>query len=71
MSIGDVEPDDQFVDHNIPDPEQVARRLHEERRWIGSGEPEWDHLPAESRMVGELLIQILLEWLLREGVDLG
>jgi len=71
MSIGDVEPDDEFVANSIPDPEQVARHLHEERRWIGSGEPDWDHLDDETRMVGELLIQILLEWLLREGVDFG
>jgi len=70
MPIGDTERDDQFVEHNIPDPEQVARHLHEERRWIGSGEVDWDNLSAEARMVGELLIQILLDWLLDEGVDL-
>lgn len=67
MSIGDVAPDDQFVANNIPDPEQVARRLHEERRWLGSGDPEWDDLEVGERLIGELLIQILLEWLLREG----
>ena len=70
MSIGDTEPDDTFVAHNIPDPEQVARRLHEQRRWIGSGEPEWDELPPEAREVGALLIQILLDWLRAEGTDL-
>lgn len=70
MSIGDTEPDDTFVAHNIPDPEQVARHLHEERRWIGSGEVDWDNLSDEARMVGELLIRILLEWLHAEGTDL-
>lgn len=67
MSIGDTEPDDEFSAEGEPDPEQVARHFHEERRWIGSGEPEWDHLPADVRAVAVALIHELIEWLRREG----
>lgn len=65
--IGDIEPDDVFSAEGVADPEQVARRLHEQRRWIGSGEPEWDHLPPEAREVGVVLVTALLAWLISEG----
>lgn len=70
MPIGDTEPDDAFVVNNIPDPSQVARFLHEERRWLGSQEPEWDLLPEEERAAATSLMKTLLRWLWVEGTDL-
>lgn len=65
--IGDTEPDDDFVAGNVPDPVQVARRLHESRRWLGSLEPEWDDLRPEERNIGVALMTAVLAWLIREG----
>lgn len=49
------------------DPEQVARRLHESRRWLGSGERDWDHISQLDREVGVALIIALFAWLRDEG----
>lgn len=51
------------------DPEQVARRLHDERRFLGSGEPDWDDLSQVEREVGIAMILALLLWLNSEGSE--
>lgn len=51
------------------DPEQVARRLHEERRFLGADEPDWDRLSQLDREVGIALIIALFRWLTDEGSE--
>lgn len=68
--FGDFEPDDAFDGGHLPaDPLQVARHLHEERRWIGSGEERWEDLSEDARAVGVALIVALLDWLHGEGTE--
>lgn len=67
MAIGDTEPADQFAADGIPDPLQVAIRLHESRRFLGSGEPPWDRLPEDVRKVAVALMVAIISWLISEG----
>jgi len=55
--------------HALADPLQVARRLHEERRFLGSGEPDFDDLDQATRDVAVALIVALLDWLAEEGTE--
>jgi hypothetical protein len=55
--------------HSPADPEQVARHLHEERRYLGSGDPPFDELPEAVRTFAVALIVALLEWIHREGSE--
>jgi hypothetical protein len=56
--------------HQPADPEQVARRLHDERRWLGSREVDWQDLDDDTRAVAVALIVAVLDWLHREGTEL-
>ena len=73
--MSDVEPghndDDEQHDggHSEADPLQVARHLHEERRYLGSGEPIWHELPEDVRDFAVALIVALLDWLHGEGTE--
>lgn len=67
MAIGDTSPDDEFAADGTPDPLQVAIRLHESRRFLGSGEPPWDELPDDVRQVAIALMVAIISWLIREG----
>lgn len=63
----DTEPDDQFVRGNIPDADQVARRLHELRKATGEELPEWDVLDGNEQNRAIVLMSALLAWLDLEG----
>lgn len=73
--MSDTEPghndDDEQGDagHAPADPEQVARHLHEERRYLGSGDPVWHELPDDVRAFAVALIVALLDWLHDEGSE--
>lgn len=68
MTFGDIDPsgDDAYADARA-DPLQVAIRLHESRRWVGSREAPWEELPEDARELAVALIVAILEWLRREG----
>ncbi len=55
--------------HAELDPLQVARHLHEERRYLGSREPVWHELPEDVRAFAVALIVALLEWVHGEGSE--
>ena len=66
--FGDIEPEDVYDGSGErADPLQVAIRLHESRRWVGSGEPRWEDLSDDARELAVALIRGILDWLHREG----
>lgn len=65
--IGRNDDYEDFAADGAPDPLQVAIRLHESRRWLGSGQPPWDELPADVKAVAVALMVALISWLVREG----
>jgi hypothetical protein len=65
--FGDIEPEDSYVEGNVPDAEQVARRLHELRQERGLETEDWDALVRERRALLILIVGALLAWLNREG----
>lgn len=66
--FGDDGPDDAYTAGSRPDPEQVARRLHEVQRFLRRGRlPEWGRLRAADRDVAIALAADLIAWLAREG----
>jgi hypothetical protein len=68
LEVGHDDDGEQFDGGHLPaDPEQVARRLHEERRYLGSHEPPWEDLTDDERSVGVALIVALLALLRDEG----
>lgn len=56
--------------HDPVDPLQLARHLHEERRYLGSGEPVWHELPEDVRDFAVAMIVALLDWLHDEGTEI-
>lgn len=67
MTFGDIEPDDSYVAGNIPDAQQVARRLHELRMERGLEGTTFDGLTPERRGLLIIVVGALLAWLTREG----
>jgi hypothetical protein len=68
--VSDVGRNDLFEDFaadGVPDPLQVAIRLHESRRFLGSREPPWDELPEATKSVGVALMVAIIAWLVSEG----
>ena len=60
--------DDSYAADGAPDPEQVARRLHEHRRWLSANAlPIWEDMDTEEREVAVLLMGLIIDWLRREG----
>lgn len=57
-----------IVERNPDVPEDVARHLHEARRYMASSRlPPWEELPADDRQVGIALMALIIEWLRRQG----
>lgn len=71
MAFGDDDPADAYDASELPDPIQVARRLHEARAYLeavhGRPFPAWHRLPADHRDLAVALALDLLEWLELEG----
>jgi hypothetical protein len=67
FEFGDSEPDDDYVEGNVPDPEQVARRLHELRRERDRESVDWDALSTSERLLLVAIVAALLAWLRRQG----
>jgi hypothetical protein len=65
--VGRNDDNEDFANDGVPDPLQVAIRLHESRRWLGSGEPPWDELPDDVKSVAVALMVAIISWLIREG----
>jgi len=65
-SFGDFEPDDAF-DHEPPDPDQVARRLHRWRQLvaelIGAQLGDFDNLAPDERQRLLAVGDMIVEWL--------
>jgi hypothetical protein len=48
--------------------EQLARTLHEARRYVATTPlPAWEDLSPDDRQVGIDLMQVILDWLQRQG----
>lgn len=67
LGIGQVIVD--FIVARNPDlAEDVARHLHNARRYLASSRlPAWDELPADDRQIGIDLMQLIIDWLRRQG----
>lgn len=54
--------------HDPDDPEDVARYLHEARRYVASSRlPRWEELAPDDRRVGIEIMALLISWLARQG----
>ena len=59
---------DYIVAHEPETPEELARTLHNARRYVATSPlPAWDDLPADDRQVGIDLMAVILRWLERQG----
>lgn len=71
MTFGDDDPADAYDVSSLPDPVQVARRLHEVRRFLdqlaGRDPGAWHHQPADHRDVAVAIVVAILDWLADEG----
>ena len=57
-----------IIDHEPEEAEQLARTLHEARRYVATSPlPPWEDLPADDRQVGIDLMAVILDWLRRQG----
>jgi hypothetical protein len=57
-----------IIDFEPETGEQLARTLHEARRYVATTPlPAWDDLPPDDRQIGIDLMDIILEWLRRQG----
>ena len=67
LSIGELVV--QYIVTHEPDrPEELARHLHEARRYVASSRlPRWEDLPPDDRQVGVELMAIVIRWLQRQG----
>jgi hypothetical protein len=65
--FGDIDPDDPFDAETVLDPEQVARRLQEERVAAGLLVPDWDDLEPEQRAKTVVAVAAVILWLHRQG----
>jgi len=66
VTFGDHDPADTFDPTARPDPEQVARRLHDLNRARSSG-PRWDEMTPAARLLAVAVVVDLLAWLRRSG----
>jgi hypothetical protein len=67
VTFGDDGPDDAFTAGAAAAPEQVARRLHEYRRFFEPAVPDWHRLDPDARDVAVAIAAAVLDWLRREG----
>lgn len=59
---------DYIVEREPEDAEELARTLHNARRYVASSRlPAWDELNADDRQVGIDLMAVILAWLARQG----
>jgi hypothetical protein len=67
LSIGDAIVD--YIRTHEPDrPDELARHLHEARRYVASSRlARWEDLPEDDRAVGVALMSLLIGWLARQG----
>jgi hypothetical protein len=57
-----------IVAHEPEDPAQLARTLHDARRFVATSPlPPWDQLEPDDRQIGIDLMSIILDWLERQG----
>lgn len=66
MTFGDFTDDDAYDPTAPPDPVQVARRAHDERRTL-EDVPRWDELSDEYRAVAVEVMRRVLAMLRRQG----
>jgi hypothetical protein len=64
--FGDFDPDD-ALDHEPPDPVQVAIKLHRYTREFDPDIPDWDDLSDEEKAIGIAVMLRLISWLRRQG----
>lgn len=64
--FGDYTEDDAY-DPAPPDPEQVARKLHEVRLDAGLERSEWTELAADEQSLRVEVVFAVLGWLRRQG----
>ena len=75
MSIvfGDAEADDSYVEDNQPDPEQVARRLHELReaidQLVGRNPAPYDELTEPEQQIAAAVALVIIEWIIGHEPD--
>lgn len=59
---------DYIVRHEPEIPEQLARTLHNARRFVATSRlPEWEQLDDDDRAIGTALMSAILDWLERQG----
>lgn len=57
-----------ILEHEPETGEELAKTLHEARRYVATSPlPPWEDLPADDRQVGIDLMQLILNWLTRQG----
>jgi len=57
-----------IIDHEPEDATELARTLHNARRFVATTPlPAWDDLNADDRQIGIDIMQIILDWLRRQG----
>jgi hypothetical protein len=73
FEFGDTEPDDVFDPNGVPDPEQVARRIHELRRYFEEKArhavpPPYDDLSGDERSIAVVIAEVFLTWI-DQGIE--
>lgn len=57
-----------ILDHEPEEPEQLARTLHNARRFVATTPlPAWEDIDLDDRRVGIDLMSVILGWLERQG----
>ena len=57
-----------ILDHEPEEPEQLARTLHNARRYVATTPlPPWEDVSLDDRAVGIALMSVVLDWLERQG----
>jgi hypothetical protein len=74
VEFGDIEPDDVYAADSEPDPEQVARRLHELRAYLddltgGDRLARFEELTPDERTLADAVGAVIVSWLLEHEPD--
>ena len=74
VAFGDIEPDDVFAADSVPDPEQVARRLHELRAYLddltgGDRLARFDDLTPDERSLADAVGGVIVSWIVEHDPD--
>ena len=57
-----------IIEREPEDATELARTLHDARRYVATSRlPTWDELEPDDRQIGVDLMQIILDWLRRQG----